>query len=80
MLNMCLHLISLFTFKDIYFASTGAYICEAENSAGKRLDIASLVVIDDETPSTGAVCTHKVSIHSLHSFTFLNSVILYTIL
>lgn len=41
------------TIRDIYFSDTGAYMCKGENSAGKRLDIASLVVIDKQTPSTG---------------------------
>jgi hypothetical protein len=43
------------TLKDIYFSDTGAYMCSAENSAGKRLDITSLVVIDEQTPSSGRI-------------------------
>ncbi|OXA59102.1 Follistatin-related protein 5 [Folsomia candida] len=40
------------TLKDIYFSDTGAYMCKSQNSAGKRLDIGSLVVIDQQTPAT----------------------------
>lgn len=41
------------TLKDIYFSDTGAYMCKSQNSAGKRLDIGSLVVMDQQTPATG---------------------------
>jgi hypothetical protein len=41
------------TLKDVYFSDTGAYMCKAQNSAGRKLDISSLVVIDQQTPSTG---------------------------
>jgi len=48
------------TLKDVYFSDTGAYMCKAQNSAGKKLDISSLVVIDQQTPSTGIIHTHLV--------------------
>ncbi|CAL8127004.1 unnamed protein product [Orchesella dallaii] len=34
--------------KDINFSDTGAYMCQAQNEAGKRIDISSLVVIDEQ--------------------------------
>ncbi|ODN02108.1 Follistatin-related protein 5 [Orchesella cincta] len=33
--------------KDINFSDTAAYTCSAQNEAGKRIDISSLVVIDE---------------------------------
>lgn len=33
------------TILDVYFSDTGAYMCEAKNSAGRRIDITSLVVV-----------------------------------
>jgi hypothetical protein len=56
------------TLKDIYFSDTGAYMCKAQNSAGKRLDIGSLVVIDQQTPSTGIllqICISYLFMHEL---------------
>jgi len=39
--------------KDINFSDTGAYMCQAQNEAGKRIDISSLVVIDEQALPPG---------------------------
>lgn len=39
--------------KDINFSDTGAYMCQAQNAAGKRIEISSLVVIDEQVLPPG---------------------------
>lgn len=44
---------------NINFSDTAAYTCEAQNEAGKRIDISSLVVIDEQALPPGKNFVHN---------------------
>ncbi|CAG7822035.1 unnamed protein product [Allacma fusca] len=56
------------TILDVYFSDTGAYMCEAKNSAGRRIDITSLVVVAGSTQGEDQDSLHEDSKDEVNGF------------
>lgn len=46
------------TVSDINFSDTGAFMCQAKNKGGKKIDISSLVVMNEESSYVSGMKFH----------------------